>query len=38
MEQFAWNKLINYIDQVRMGDTLVVHFEDVIEDRDTQLR
>ena len=26
------------IDQVTMGDTLVVHFDDVMEDRDAQLR
>ena len=25
-------------NQVKMGDTLIVHFEDVIKDRDTQLR
>ena len=29
---------INQIDQVKLGDTLVVHFEDAIKDRDTQLR
>ena len=44
MGDFSWIHQVNIIysnlntNQVKMGDTLIVHFEDVLKDRDTQLR